>query len=102
MRKHYKTIIISIVGLMLSVFMVGAFWQSAIEEKERALERYTYIGKVTAVETSSDWSVVYLNSNSQVVKVKAAYLDLAVGEEYEVIIDGNYRLINARIIEGRQ
>lgn len=92
-----------IVVLVVVIALVGLFtWAIATAEYSknlRARERYTYTGRVTAIEVGEVISEVYLNSNEEVLPIQSSGLQLAVGEEYEIVVDGNWKLINARIVE---
>lgn len=83
------------------VLLVAFFVWSGVEiyqEREQAgLERLTYTGRVTAVVQGDYKTKVWLNSQSEVISIRKKNVQLAVGEVYEITLDGHGNLINAVI-----
>jgi len=98
MGKKGRVAAIVFVILFVATF-IWAFMDIQHTDDVMAEERHTYIGRVTAIEVRGTTSRVYLNSTGEILPIRSPNLQLAVGEEYEIIVDGNWRLINARIIQ---
>lgn len=94
MKKLWPWVVV--VGAIALALWLGT--SMAAEQATNAKKRFTYTGHVTAVQQGDSITTVYLNSDGQVVKVYGTPLTLQVGQEYEIILDGNGRLVNARII----
>lgn len=92
--------IISVVIVLCFLGFVGWLSYDNIHQQDlRAEERVTYEGRVTAIEQKGANSSVYLNSNAQSITIYGGNVELAVGEYYHIILDGNGSLVNAIIID---
>ena len=91
-----------LVALIASGFIICVAWfgvRELIHDRDLgAQERILYTGRVTAIESGESVTLVWLNSNQQVVKVYGSPLQLLVGGEYQIVLDGNGKLINALIL----
>ena len=95
MRTFFITVVIVLLVVFFTWLGVGLY-----QEKERAgLERLTYTGRVTVIVQGNYVTEVWLNSQPEVIKIanKNKNVQLAVGEVYEITLDGHGCLINAVI-----
>ncbi len=98
MMKVWQIIVIVVIISFAGVLAWG-FIDAEHQESIRATERITYEGRVTAIQSTDGYTFVYLNSNAQYITVRSNNLELAVGKEYQIILDGNRNLVNAVILD---
>lgn len=94
-----KRLFIIIAILAIISFAIFLAHDTANEQARLRAVRYTYTGTVTAVAHGGYISQVWLNSQPTILKIRGGDVELAVGKTYEITIDGNGQLINAKIIE---
>ena len=77
----------------------GAF-RDIVERQEfeaLAQKQQKYEGHVTSIVQSGNHSQIFLNSNHQSVTVNGR-TQLKIGEYYQLVVDGNGKLIDATIV----
>ena len=92
--------ILVVVAVLIAITFFCWFVSTILQHQEEAsLERITYTGTVTAIVHGDYIDKVWFNSTPEVIKINGT-IDLVIGEEYKITIDGLGNLINARILGG--
>jgi hypothetical protein len=101
MNEHVAGVVgMAIFILMVCIFVVALiFWRRADnkrtkENEIKATQRFTYKGHVVAVAGFN----VYLNSNHQKIELTTRDVKFVMGKEYEIVVDGNGKLIDVAIV----
>ncbi len=89
-----------IIALLVLSFLTWMTAEMVNEQRINSEERITYTGRVTAVSHYDYGTTIWLNSNAKTIRISNKNVQLSVGKEYQITIDGNYNLINAIILEG--
>lgn len=94
-----RNIIVVVVVLAIALGTLLLAGEIVKERNEAQAERYSYIGTVTAVVHGNSYDTVWLNSQPQSIRIWGGEVELAVGAEYEIVLDGAGNLVNAKILE---
>jgi uncharacterized protein YpmS len=98
-RGYIIVILIAIATILFFTFVIiPSGIKYSDEGNARKAERNEYIGTVTAIKhQNNDITYIWLNSKPSKLLLDG-YVELAIGEEYKIIVNGNDILINAILI----
>ncbi len=95
--KYGNTVYFIIVAIVIfGAIVMGV--ELAKDTKALSLERHIYEGCVTAIKENDNSTYVWLNSKPKKVYI-SGNVELQIGREYEITLDGNGSLINAKILD---